>query len=243
MKTIKKAHLAMLLLITGLTVTALQACRFGCIRGSGNVTSETRKVGDFTKIDISGDFKIILKQDSSLNLNITADNNLLKYIKTRVDGDKLYIHTKKHLCNSGQLTVIIGVHNLDELKASGALDISSDGTLTVKDIDFDVAGTSKLTLNLNAANVTTSGSGLTEMDLTGQATSHHVDISGVAKIYAFGFIVGDYDIETSGASHCDINVLKTLRVSSSGASEVKYKGNPSSVSNDKSGSGSVEKEE
>jgi hypothetical protein len=241
MKTIKKVYVVALLLMACGGLAMLQSCRLGCAHGSGHQLSETRKMGEFSKIEISGDFKIILKQDSSLNLNITADDNLLKYIKTRVDGNKLIIRTKKSFCNSGAMVVIIGVHKLEELKAAGALEISSDGLLTTKDISFNFAGASKITLNLNADNVTTSGAGVTEMNLKGQATSHHVDISGVAKLYAFDFVVSDYDIQTSGAGHCDVNVLKTLRISSSGASEVKYKGNPSSVSNDKSGAGSVEK--
>jgi len=54
-------------------------------------------------------------------------------------------------------------------------------------------------------------------------------------------VVGDYDISTSGAGNCEINVLHSLNVSSSGASEVKYKGNPSSVNNDKSGASTLQK--
>lgn len=63
----------------------------------------------------------------------------------------------------------------------------------------------------------------------------------MGKINAFDFVVGEYTIRSSGASHCKINVLKTLNVHSSGASEIKYKGSPSTVNNDKSGASSIEK--
>ncbi|HAL83013.1 MAG TPA: DUF2807 domain-containing protein, partial [Mucilaginibacter sp.] len=39
----------------------------------------------------------------------------------------------------------------------------------------------------------------------------------------------------------DVNVLNSLSVHSSGASEVRYRGNPANVTNNKSGASSVEK--
>ena len=89
------------------------------------------------------------------------------------------------------------------------------------------------------ANVTTSGSGATEVNLKGQATSSNIDISGVGHVYALDFVVGSCNIETSGAGHCEVNVLNNLHISSSGASEVKYRGHPS-ITNDKTGASSVE---
>lgn len=237
----KKVYLAALLMLAGFSIAMLSSCRFECVKGSGVPTTETRKMVDFTKIEISGNFKVVLKQDSSLTLNITADDNLMKLIKTSVEDGKLKIHTKKNMCNSGDMMVTIGVRHLEELKTSGAIEVSSDGLINVQDLTLDMAGANKMTLDLNANNLTTTGSGATELNLKGQATSHNVDISGVGKIYALDFVVGDYDVETSGASHCDINVLKTLTVHSSGASEIRYRGNPSSINNDKSGASSLEK--
>jgi hypothetical protein len=108
-----------------------------------------------------------------------------------------------------------------------------------KDLDIDLSGATKVNLDLNAANVTTTGSGATELNLKGQATSHHINISGVGHVYAFDFVVGSCDVESSGVGHCEVNVLNNLNVHSSGASDVKYKGHPS-ISNDKSGASSIE---
>ena len=238
----KKSFQYILLLIAGISVALVaSSCRFNCVHGSGHPGTETRKVTDFTKLDVSGGFKIVLKQDSSLTLSITADDNLLKYVKTNVDGNVLHIYTKKNMCNSGPMIVNVGVRNLEELKGTGAIEVTGDGKLVTKDIAFKLAGASKVTLDLNAANVTTEGSGATELYLTGQASSHHIDMSGVGKVHAYDFVVGDYSIETSGAGECQINVLHSLDVHSSGASDVKYKGNPSSINNDKSGASSLEK--
>jgi len=237
----KKTYLFALLVVAGFGAASLSSCDVDCIQGSGHQVTETRKVVDFKKIDISGSFKVILKQDSSLTVTITADDNIIKHIKTPVKGDELYIKNKRGACSAGETVITIGVHNLEEISTSGSNEVSSNGMLVTKDLSIGMSGDSKITLTLNAANVTTGGSGSSEINLTGQASSHKVDFSGDGKLSAYGFIVGDYDIETSGSSDCQVNVLHKLHVSTSGSSTIKYKGNPSNVTNDNSGSSDVKK--
>lgn len=237
----KNSFVYTLLVIAGFGTASLSSCNMDCIQGSGHQVTETRKVVDFKKIDISGAFKVYLKQDSSLTVTITADDNIMKHIKTPVRDGELYIKNKRGACNAGETVITIGIHNLDEISTSGSNEVSSNGMLVTKDLAIGMSGDSKITLNLNSANVTTEGSGSSELYLTGQASSHKINFSGNGKLSAFGFIVGDYDIETSGSSDCEINVLHNLHVSTSGSSSIKYKGNPSNVTNDKSGSSELEK--
>lgn len=230
------------MVLAGVVLISLSSCNFACVKASGNQVSENRKVSDFTRIEVSGAFKIILKQDSSLNIAVTADDNLQKYIKTEVSGNRLRIYTdNKNICNGGQIIVTIGVHKLEAIKLSGANELSGDGKLVAGDINFKLSGVAKVNLDIDAANVKTEGSGATEIILKGQASAHKVNLSGGGKIHAFDFVVGNYDISTSGASECEINVLHALNVRSSGASSIKYKGNPESVNNDKSGVSSITK--
>ena len=236
----KKALSVLIILFTGVLITGISSCKLVCVHGSGNEISETRNLGDFSKISISGGYKVTLKQDSSLNIKITADDNLLKYIKTDIRGNRLSIYNKKNFCNSGEITVTIGVRNLEEVKASGGIEVASDGKINTQDIAFKLSGATKINMDLNAANVTTSSSGVTEINLKGQATSHTIDLSGSGNINALDFVVGNCDIQTSGLGESRVNVLHALNIHSSGASSVKYRGNPI-VTNDKSGASSVEK--
>ena len=198
-------------------------------------------MADFKQIDISGGFKVNLKQDSSLNVSITADDNLMKYIRTSDDDGRLHIYTKRNLCGSGELVINIGVKNLEKIKSSGAIDVTSDGKIVTKDLSFELNGASKINMDLDAANVTTEGSGSVEINLKGQATSHKVQLAGSGKIYALDFVVGSYDIETTGASHCEINVLHDLNVNTTGASDIQYRGNPANVNSHKTGASTLTK--
>ena len=235
----KKIYVSAILFIAAISLAVLSSCRFGCVKGSGHQVSETRKATDFTRIEVSGGFKVDLKQDSSMAFTITADDNLMKYIKSSVDGDRLHIYSKRSLCGSGEIVIHIGVKNVDQLKGSGAVEFISDGKLNTKDLRIDLTGASKINLDLNAANVNTKGSGATEINLKGQASSHNLDLTGSGKVNALDFVVGNYNIETTGASECQINVLHSLTVHSTGSSDVKYRGNPTSVNTSKMGASSV----
>ncbi|HWZ13907.1 MAG TPA: head GIN domain-containing protein [Mucilaginibacter sp.] len=236
----KTKHFSIAILLAGIALFGLSSCMFNCVHGSGTEASESRKVSDFSRIDISGGFKVVLKQDSSLSVKITADDNLLKYIKTTVNGSKLRIYTRRSFCNSSQTIVYIGVRHLEELKASGGIEVESDGKITTQDIHLRLSGATKITMDLNAANVTTNGSGATELNLKGQASSHNIDLSGSGKVNALDFVVGNCEIQTAGVGHSEVNVLHSLSIHSTGASEVKYRGNPS-ISSDKVGASSIEK--
>jgi hypothetical protein len=237
----KKSLFILMALTSGVSLLLLSSCRLGCVRGDGNQTTETRKVTDFTRVEVSGEFKVNLKQDSSSSLTINADDNLLKYIKTTVNGGKLHIYTKKNICSSGPMIINVGIHNITDVDASGAVEINSVGKIVTKDIHFDLSGATKVTMDLNAANVHTEGSGATRINLTGQASSHHVELTGAGRVNAFDFVVGDYNIDNSGATKCEINVLNSLNVHTSGASKIQYRGNPKTINNDKSGASSIDK--
>jgi len=221
-------------------LASLSSCN--CKHGSGHLVTEVRNPGDFSKIDISGGYHVIIKQDSAASsLTLTADDNLIQYIKTDLDGDKLTIHNTHRVCSSGEYTITIRLKNLSYFKSSGAIEVTSDGKITTRDIEFNLSGSTKIALNLNADNVNTHCSGLTEFDLTGQAKSHNVDMSGSGTINALDFVTGTYNIESSGMSHCKINVMNNLSVNSSGVSEIQYRGNPANINNNKSGVSSLQK--
>ena len=235
----KTKHLVIALSFAAI-LGGLSSCMLNCVRGSGSVATENRKVNDFSRIDISGGFNVVLKQDSSLTLKLTADDNLLKYIKTNVSGGRLHIYTRRNICNSGRMNIYIGIRNLEELKTSGGIEVVSEGKIVTGDMTFRLSGATKITMDINAANVTTRGSGSTELNLKGQATSHNIELTGSGKVNALDFVVGNCDIQTTGVGECNVNVLHSLNINSTGASDVKYRGNPN-VTEHKAGASSVEK--
>ena len=237
----KKLQLPIFVLIGIISIACLSSCRFHCIRGSGNQITENRKPGDFTKIDVSESFKVIVKQDSSSTVTVTADDNLLKYIRTNVSGSTLRIYTKKNLCNSGEMIIKVPVRMLEGLKASDASEIVSDGKLNGRDVSIHLSDGSRITADLTATKVTIRSSDASELDLKGQASSSEIQLSDGSKVYAKDFITGTSWVRASDGSFGELNVMNTLNVHGSDGSVIKYRGNPQTVNANNSDGASVEK--
>jgi hypothetical protein len=218
------------------TIIAISACNSKCIKGSGTSKTEDRSISDFNKIEFGGNIKLTVYQDGNTSMNITADDNILKEIKTKVDNGTLKIDLDGNYCNLGSIAIVLHTKKLDGIDASGSAEIIAAKPINSDNFDLKLSGNSKVDLELTTGRLNTKTSGSADITLKGQAREHNLDMSGSTQLAAFDLVVGDYNIESSGSSDCEINVLNSLNVKSSGASNIKYKGNPKSVNNDKSGS-------
>ena len=238
MKTVYRNTLWLAALSASFTISS---CRFTCVKGSGKQASETRKIDNFSQLSLAGSYKVIIRQDTAVSLKITGDDNLLQDVRSDVSSNRLIIKTGNNVCPSGDFVINIGVKDLTYVNTSGTVDLSADGKIITKDIMFDLSGSTKLNLDINAANVETTGSGLTDITLRGQSGTHKMHLSGSAQVDALNFVVSKYRIESSGAGSYKINVLNDLSVNTSGAADIEYRGNPASISNNKSGIGTLKK--
>jgi len=237
----KKLQLLIFFLIAAISLGSFSSCRFHCIRGSGHQITENRKPGDYTKIDVSESFKVIVKQDSSNTVTVTADDNLLKYIRTSVTGGTLRIYTKKNMCNSGEMIIKVPVRMLEGLKASDVAEIVSDGKLNGKDVYLHVSDGSRITADVTATKVFIHSSDASVLELKGQASSSESELSDGSKVYAKDFVAGSAWVRSSDGSYGEFNVLNTLNVHGSDGSVIKYHGNPQTVNANNSDGASVEK--
>ncbi|MBK0383434.1 DUF2807 domain-containing protein [Pedobacter sp. SD-b] len=226
--------LAYLFLFT--VILAISACNSECIKGSGNQKTEERSIPEFSKIEFEGNIKLTLYQDDNTSMNITSDDNILKEIKTSVDGDVLKIKIKGNYCDLGPIEIVLHTKKINKIDASGSAEINSATAIKSDNFELDLSGNSNVNLELVTGRLDVQSSGSAAINLKGQARENNLEMSGSTQLEAFDLVVGDYNIKSSGSSDCKINVLNSLNVKSSGASNIQYKGNPKTVNNDKSGS-------
>ncbi|HYK76343.1 MAG TPA: head GIN domain-containing protein [Daejeonella sp.] len=226
-------------IIAILLLTTTGCSQLGCISGSGNQISKVYSNEPFSLVKTSGSMKVILKEGPQ-QVRIIADDNIQERIRTRVSNRTLQIDLEGNFCNIGPITVYLSTPEWEGIKASGAVNISSDGKLnTTKDFQIALSGSNNINLDLNAASVFTKSSGSSKVFLTGQAGSHAIDLSGSSTIDALDFVVGKCQIKSSGSTKARINVLNELEIKSSGTSDIVYRGKPTKVVNDNMGISSL----
>jgi hypothetical protein len=158
-----------------------------------------------------------------------------------VSGETLKIDLDPmQYCGSDSIIVHAGIGALSEIKADGASKVYSEGALHVGDMALDLSGATELNLNLYAGKLTTKSDGAARLTLRGQAGTHKLNSKGMLELNAFDFVVAQYDLDIEGTGKSNINVLNDLKVKTSGASSIFYKGNPKNVSDKKSGTSKLQ---
>lgn len=223
-------------------VLGVAGCRSGgCVNGSGNQVSQTRDIDEFSSIQVSGSVKLVVKQGAVQQLRIIADDNIQDGIHAKVRNNELVINLEDDFCKTGPITIYATSTNLEGIDASGVVEVLSEGQINADSFDLDLSGASKAMLDISCGNLNTETSGASKVVLKGQAGGHNLKMSGSSELDAFDFVVGKYDISTSGSSELKIDVLNVLNIKSSGSSQITYRGNPQRVTNDKSGASSIKK--
>ncbi|RZJ87076.1 MAG: DUF2807 domain-containing protein [Chryseobacterium sp.] len=221
---------------------AFSACKSKCIEDSGKHIEKKIIAKNFDKINISGPIRLIVHQDSSYAVTVSADSNVIDAIETKVSGSELSLKLDADkYCGSDSIIVHAGIGMLTELKAKDAAVIISDGVLRLGDLNMEFSGTISANLNLQAGKIKTKASGVTSLKLAGQAGQQELESKGTLQLDAPDFTVGIYKLNIEGMGNSKINVLNELYVETSGASEISYRGNPKTIKENKKGVGKLQK--
>ncbi len=217
-------------------------CRMiGGTSGDGNVLKETRIVGSFNSIEVSGAFDVVIKQGATEEVTVETDHNILPLVKTTVEGGTLKVDTRKPINHTTVLKVYVTVKDLKMIDISGAVNIHTDGVLTVPELSIDGSGASDAKMELAVQKLKLDCSGATKLKFSGTAVDVSMELSGASDIFGYDLAAENYDIEISGAGNAQISVSKKLHAEISGAGSVKYKGTPTEIDQSVSGAGSIKK--
>lgn len=237
----------LILLLAVLMGTSLQAQWGKRVRGNGNVVKETREVGTFDAISVSHIFTVSLVPGDEGSLTVEGEENLLEYVVTKVSGNRLEITVKKGYqlqVSAGKkdgIRVVVPVRDLSEASASGASDLTSTFALKADRFKTSVSGAADIRLQLDAGDVEAEMSGAGTLKLSGTARSVDINGSGAADLKAYELTAGEVRAELSGSSDVQITATRRITARVSGASDLRYKGNPEFVDTKTSGAASVKK--
>lgn len=240
-----------------LTALFILSCRtlsgslpgIGQLYGSGNIVTENRSVDDFDRLSIRGTGIVHLSQGAQPSLSISADDNLIQYISTTVQGRTLVFDLtddgrSQNLDPSRPFEFDLVVVNIEGIQisgsadvrgtslATGVLDLAIDGsgdirfeTLTTSNLDLSIDGSGDVQIKSGATgdlSIRIGGSGDIEMaDLT--ADLIEVDIFGSGNLELSG-VAADQQIRIVGSGDYRAKELACerveVRISGSGTATV-----------------------
>ncbi len=197
-------------------------CHMPGIKGNGNITTDNRRVSEFSTIEAGGVFEIQWASGPA-GVAITTDQNLLQHIETRVSGNKLQLEWDTQLRPTRGIKVKLSSTALTGAQLNGAVRF----------------GATKLT----GAGFFIEGNRATRIALDGAVNGLTASLNGASRLDAENLQTQTCEMAISGAGRADVSSTDSLKVAISGAGKVTYGGNPKIVDKNISGAGSIRRRE
>ena len=199
--------------------TALAGC------DSGPPVSQTRDLGGFTRLEVSGDLALDIRlfNRPDPGVRITAGTKSIDRVETEVVGDVLRVSTKSRGLTIGpdplgDVQISLGVPALLALRVDGQADVTLSG-LSAKSFELRVNGSGDVRARGRVDDL--------EMEVDGSAETDLRDLS-----------TQDASVRIDGSGDSQLRVSRSLELIVEGSGNVTYRGRPS-VSTRLEGSGNV----
>jgi hypothetical protein len=175
---------------------------------SGVLVTQSRPVAGFDSVLLSAPGELILEQTGSESLTITADNNIIDSLTSKVSGGRLVLGIQSGAGVTLPQPVLyrLTVRKVENLAVSGAAKVEASGIQT------------------DRFAFTLSGAG--EVNLSGKIARHDLNLSGAGRYNAANLHCRVASITLSGAGHATLRASRRIEGVISGAGILEYYGDP-----------------
>jgi hypothetical protein len=226
-----KKQSTFLLLIIALVFSSVACGRITIsprvFRGNGDVVEETRQVGSFDEVQLSGIGNLYIEYGDEESLIVEAEENLMRYIETDIQTNKLTINLGggKIVLPTKDMNFYLTVVELDSVSITGIGRIYLSEVNTPR-FDIRVSGAGALFIDeLFADRLDVVLSGIGEIDIdSGGVDFQSVHISGPGTYSARRLTSNEANVNVSGIGKAIVNVEDYLEARVSGPGDLTYYG-------------------
>lgn len=231
------------ILCLAIAAMGVAGCMQEVLDGSGNVVTESRDVSGFSAVALGSQGVLTITVGPEEALTVTADDNLLEHIETKVVDGQLTIGRTREawrldLRPSTPIRYDLTVVELGAIAVSGAATVHAEA-LTGEGLDIAISGSADINIDrLETQRLSVAVSGCGDVTVAGEAEAVAVAISGSGAYRGGELMSRTATCGVSGSGDVTMWAEGELEISVSGSGTVSYYGEPS-VRKDISGSGSV----
>lgn len=228
-------------------IALLLVSQYSCdgqrINGSGNVTTETRSVGDYEKVVLKGAMDIEFTQGPAQPAVIEAEDNIIQYVRLELHGNELVVDLKDHVSvkTHNGIKIKLTAPDVNYLSLAGSGNIHITNTLENHDgVRLKLSGSGNIDGAVNSPEVEASSAGSGNIKLSGETKDLEISLAGSGNFEGGDLHSENAEISIAGSGNVDVHASVKLEAKIAGSGDVRYKGNPE-VSSKVAGSGSVRK--
>jgi len=230
----------MILTISAILVSCVDAQWNKTVRGNGNVVKKDRPASYFDGVRVSSGIDVYLKQGDRESITVEADENLHEYILTEVKDGKLNVYADNvNFREAQRLRVYVTIKDVKSLKTSSAGDLIGETPVRGDNIKIGASSAGDIKIEVYAKVVEVNISSAGDIRLTGDADKLSADLSSAGDLNASEFKVKEADVSVSSAGDANVYVTEKLVARSSSAGNITYAGSPKAVDAHSSSAGGI----
>jgi putative autotransporter adhesin-like protein len=182
----------------------------GC--GAGPSTTQTRQVGSFDRLDVSGDIAVDVAPGDPRDVTVTAGENVIDHVVTEASGGALRVAIRDRGIVIGpdpykDISVQVPASVLRHIRVEGSSDLRL-GRIDTDELSVEVSGAGAVSASGTVGNLI--------------ATIH-----GAGDAHLYDLQARTATVTVQGAGDAELNVSDRLDVTVQGAGDVRYRGRPS----------------
>lgn len=219
---------AALVLTVAVGVLMSVSCKEHVVQGKGPMATEQRDIASFDKIKIDMPAEATIVIGDAQSVEVEANENLVKHIKTEVSGNTLRIHHEGIWYTNGNVAVSIHMPALKMLDISGAADAAIKGDITGNEFTLEVSGAADVDIEqMDVDDFKAKLSGASKLNIHKGNVKHAVyKVTGAGEIYASSLETRSAEAKVSGAGEMELHVTDELDAHITGAGSIDYIGHP-----------------
>jgi hypothetical protein len=205
--------------------------------------AQTKQVGPFSKVHVSGNLKVELIHSTTPKVEYTILEGDPDQFVVEVFGEELEIKFKNtrfwEYFTSTKAKVKVYYTSLSRIDCAAGSSLVSVGTIEASSMDVEVSSGAHCELSLHCQEARVDISSGAEVILSGKAKRFIFDASSGAELDGFDFPVMYASGDASSGAVVKVHCTDTLDADVSSGGTVRYRGNPCSVKKHTSSGGEV----
>jgi len=197
-----------------------------CRKEGMQITTSTLTVQDFQKLEVGGEFEVLVKYSPNYSAVLTGQERDLADIRTRLIDGQLIIDFVRYRAFRKKVQLTVTLPSLKDVILAGVTTGRVEGFHEPDVLRAEVSGESSMQLDVQAPFLQLFASGISSITAQGATERLEAEASGKSSIDVFAIPVTKATVEASGESIAKVQVLQWIIADASGKSKIYYRGNP-----------------
>ena len=229
--------------IISLLSLIFQSCSLNLKRGNGIIEIEHVNVENFNRLNIGGNYDVVLIKGEETRVVIETDENLIPFINVELFEQTLSINNVHNLKSTEGIFIEVYYTELNKIFSTGASNLENESVIINEKLTINLSGAGSIDFEIQTSKVNVNLTGAGIIRLSGETAIQETHISGAGGLRAMELKSLECNINLSGLGGAEVFATEKLEATITGIGGIIFAGNPKVIEKQITGLGKIKRAE